>query len=120
MAHRPEKLAALIRDTVALFMREVPQMEFGIVSITEVTVSSDLAYATVYVSALKNAEIVVSMLHKRKKELQKNLNDQLRTYRVPELRFKVDDRSEKAARLDELLRENHKKPGVEDMQEEDA
>lgn len=91
------------RRIIAPVLRECPSA-CGIVSITEVEVSSDLSYATVYISALTNPEAALDFLEGRRRELQKLLG-RLQTHKTPQLRFRIDRRSEQGGRLDALLKE---------------
>lgn len=96
-------MAALIRDSVALAVREIPQPKFGIISITDVDVSGDLSYATVFVAALKNPDEAVRSVEAMRPRIHELISAQTQTYRIPQLRFVRDDRAEKAERLEKLL-----------------
>ncbi len=96
-------IAAEIRKLVALFTCEIPPDVCGFASITEVEVSSDLSYATVYVSAFEKAQGAVRFLADNKGELKRRLSKVILGYKLPELRFNVDTRSDRANRIDELL-----------------
>lgn len=100
---RPAMIGSVIREVVAPLLRECPQ-ECGIVSLTEVEVSADLSYATCLVSALMHPDLAVEYLVSRRKNLQTALGRTLQIHRVPILRFRIDPRIEKGARIDELLR----------------
>ncbi len=106
MSFRPQKMASLIRETVASFLRGIPQQEYGIISITEVEVSSDLQYATIFVSTLKNPEGALQLLKKNEHEIMGLLQKSLTTYRIPSLRYKIDDRGERGERIDKLLNDS--------------
>ena len=102
MSHRPSMLASSVREIIAPVLRECPP-DCGIVAMTEVGVSSDLSFATVYVTALKNPDAALKFLESRKHEFQKRLA-RLETHKTPTLRFRLDRRSEEGNRLDELLK----------------
>ena len=102
MQKRTDMLSSSARKIVAPVLRECPQV-CGIVAITEVDVSSDLSYVTVYVSALRKPEEALDFLQGRRRELQKALGG-LKTHKTPQLRFRLDRRSEEGSRLDELLK----------------
>lgn len=99
---RPAMIGSVIREVVAPLLRECPR-ECGIVSLTEVEVSADLSYAACFVSALAHSDLAVEYLVSRRKDLQTALGHALQIHRVPVLRFRVDPRMEKGARIDELL-----------------
>lgn len=94
-------LASVIRDVIAPIVRECPE-ECGIVSISEIEVSSEFSYATVYISALQEPEVALAFFDRKKSALQRSLSSLYRK-RIPELRFRIDDRGEKGERIEELL-----------------
>ena len=104
-SHRPQSAAPIIRTVIGTFAREIPPDVAQIVSITEVTVSPDLAYAKVYVTALTNAKQAVAYLSKHaKRELKPKIAEQLRIYTVPNLRFVIDERPAQTDRIEQLLK----------------
>ena len=96
-------LASVIREVIAPVLRDCPS-ECGMVSLTEIEVSSDFSHATVYVSALREPDLAISFLKKRLPMLQRSLG-QLYRKRIPALRFRTDPRTEQGSRIDELLQE---------------
>lgn len=103
MSKRPKMLASVVREVIAPVLQKCPQ-QCGIASITEVEVSDDFSYATIYVSALREPERAVHFLQKRTKELQSKMGAIYRK-KIPEIRFKSDTRSDKGDRIDNLLHE---------------
>lgn len=101
MGKRPKMLASSIRELIAPVLRTCPP-ECGIVSITDVQVSDDFSYATVYISALQEAKKALDYLEDRQPELQR-LMSRLERQRIPLLRFRIDRIAESGARIDQLL-----------------
>ncbi len=99
---RPAMIGSVVRAVVAPLLRACPR-ECGMVSLTEVEVSADLSYATCLVSALAVPDQAVAFLTSKRKELQMALGHALQIHRVPLLRFRIDPRSERGARIDRLL-----------------
>ncbi|MEI8230933.1 MAG: ribosome-binding factor A [Candidatus Peregrinibacteria bacterium] len=99
---RPLMIASVVRSVVAPFLRGCPPV-CGIVSLTDVEVSSDLSYANCLVSALKEPGQAVEFLESRHSELQRGLAAALQAFRIPKVRFKIDPRTERGRRIDELL-----------------
>lgn len=94
-------LASSIRELIAPVLRTCPP-ECGIVSITEVQVSDDFSYATVYISALQEAKKALEYLKKRLPEMQRTMS-KLERQRIPLLRLRIDPLAERGARIDQLL-----------------
>lgn len=101
MARRPSMLATAVREIIAPILRECPH-DCGIVSITQVDVSSDFSYATIYISALMKPELALEFLEGKIHDLQRTLSD-LPRRKIPMIRFRIDRRGEAASRLDALL-----------------
>jgi len=101
MSKRPKMLASVIWEIIAPILRECPK-ECRVTSITQIDVSEDFSFATVYISALEKPELAVEFLESKSKELQKKLVS-LERRRVPKLRFRVDEVIKEGNRIDELL-----------------
>ena len=102
MSNRPSMLGSEIRTIIAPALKEC-MLTCGVVSITKVDVSKDLAYATVYLSALQKPQDAVAFFESRKHELQQLLGKS-GLARVPTLRFRIDEGLEATNRIDHLLR----------------
>ncbi|HAI98351.1 TPA: hypothetical protein DCL30_02270 [Candidatus Peribacteria bacterium] len=107
MSHRPAMAASVIREIIAPVLKLCPR-ECGIVSITEIEVSPDFAHATVYLSAVHADEKALEYFASRRGDLQKRLAG-WSSHHVPMLRFRIDERSKHANRIDELLNEETKR-----------
>ena len=106
MAHRIERVNNLIRQEISeLLQRQVKDPRLGtFVMVTEVSTSSDLRYAKVFISCLDSQEEkqkTLSALAAASGFLRKELAKHLRLRRVPELSFHWDDSIERG---DHLLR----------------
>ena len=110
---RSEKIGDLFRDEIATIIQKKvrdPRLT-KIISVNEVSVSKDLAYADVYVSSFETQS------EDQKKELIFSLSGASgvirtmlsRTHKIrntPKLRFHYDDTYERVARLESLLAES--------------
>ena len=108
-SHRPERVAELIRETVAQFLTSnVRDPRIGFVTVTGVDVSADLAHATVRVSVLAAEEEKARTLEglaSAARFLRARLSGELPLRTSPELRFELDRGLEHALRIERLLRE---------------
>jgi ribosome-binding factor A len=77
-------------------------------SVSDVEVTRDLDFATVWVTALlpDQSKEAVTALNELAGEFRRLLSRQMRLRRVPELRFKYDDSVDKGERIDHLLRQD--------------
>jgi ribosome-binding factor A len=109
-SRRLDQLGDQIRDEVADLMRRElrdPGLS-GIVSITEVEVSTDLKYARVFVSALggdEERQAAVAALTRAAGFLRRELGKRLHIRQIPELLFRPDASLERGERILGLLRQ---------------
>lgn len=108
MGKRPKMLASVIREVIAPVLRRCPPA-CKMVSITEVEVSEDFSHATVYVSALESEKVALEFLEKQQVFLQRSLGSLYRK-RIPELRFRLDPRTDRGGHIDDLLRQAEEGP----------
>lgn len=84
-----------------------PAVENTVISVSEVSMSSDLKVATVFVSPLgdKDAEVVVAALNRSARFIRGRVTPVLRQMKnMPEFRFRADTSFENFDRIDRLLR----------------
>ena len=110
---RIEKVNRLIQKDLAEILREKSRSDFvnAMLSVTKVSVTSDLAFARVYVSIFVagnkySDEQILNLLIEKKDYIHMLLaqkeRHQLRI--IPDLMFFIDDTLEYAKRIDELLK----------------
>lgn len=102
---RSRRVAQQIQRTLSeLIRRELKDPRLGMVTLTEVRVSNDLGYATVFFSVL-GAEVAQTqeILDEAADMLRGPLGRALRLRHAPELRFQHDELIESGARLSELI-----------------
>lgn len=96
----------LQRELAGLIGRVLEDPRAGLVTVTAVEVSKDLAYAKVFVSSLgeglSHAELV-SALQQGAGFLRHELGRSMRLRVIPELRFQYDETEERAAKLEALI-----------------
>lgn len=107
MSHRPEQVASVIRRAVQeQLLRGLhdPRIR-GLVSITKVTVDTDLSEARVFVSVLpeEHANLTMQGLVAAATHLQRRAREGLPLRRMPQLSFVLDDSLKKAAESDAAL-----------------
>jgi ribosome-binding factor A len=96
------------RELSALLSTEVKDPRIGMVTITDVEVSPDLAHARVYYTTLEEGEARAHThegLRRAAGFLRTALARRVRTHVVPEIRFEFDDSVERGARLSQLIDE---------------
>lgn len=105
--HESKRLETTIRNALAPKLLTAP-LECQMVTITEVEISTDGQYATVFISALKEPERAVRYFESQRRELQKALQ-KLDKKRVPQLKFTIDPRTKAGQTIDDLLAEETKR-----------
>jgi ribosome-binding factor A len=102
---RSRRVAQEIQRTLSeLIRRELRDPRLGMVTLTEVQVSKDLAYAKVFYSVLgAQPEAAQEILQSAADGLRGPVGRALRLRHCPELRFVQDELIESGARLSELI-----------------
>ena len=123
---RAQRIADRIQDILSeMFIREVADPRLDGISVTDVRVDRELAYANIYVSALEGSsraeEVLDALVHARgylRSELAHRI--ELRTF--PRLRFHWDQTFERAERMEELFAalESEKEHNLHDSQAIDS
>ncbi|HEX9729800.1 MAG TPA: 30S ribosome-binding factor RbfA [Gemmatimonadales bacterium] len=105
--HRPERLAALVRETLARAIATlVKDPRVGFVTLTDVTVTPDGSHATVLVSVLgaeEDKQRALEGLDSAKGFLRSHLASVLTLRVVPDLTFRLDRGVEHAQRIDQII-----------------
>ncbi len=119
---RNQRVAQFIKEELSvLVQREFPMNQYGMITLTNVDVSSDLGSATIYVTVLGgNAGIsdsdesslsstteaknkLVAELNEKKGLFRQEISHMLTSRGVPTLRFKYDESIERAQRLTDII-----------------
>lgn len=105
--HRPERVAALIQETVAgALATSLKDPRVGFVTITGVTVSPDVSHATLRVSVMGSEDEkakALEGLESARGFLRSRVAHTLSLRIAPELHFEVDRGLEHARRIDSIL-----------------
>lgn len=76
-----------------------------IISVTQVSVSRDLAHARIWISSTKNIDEAVKKCNHSSKEMRKELAERIIIRRMPELYFVPDKTEEEADKLEKIFKE---------------
>ncbi len=119
MRIRPEKVAHLMRREVAdILERRLREPRVTArVSVTDVEITHDLAFARIFVMVSgEPAERAMTMegLQRAAGFVRHELGDRMGLREVPEIRFVYDDSLDRGARVDDLLRKIEKGEVVDD------
>lgn len=116
--YKINRITSDIKLCLSELLREVKDPRVSkLLSIVKVDVSSDLSYATVYISAIEGYEQTVASVKALKGAtgfLRRELGAGLSLRKVPELRFVADDSIEQSANISRIIeslneeRENEK------------
>ncbi len=104
---RPRRVGDQMRAVLAeLVQREVQDPGVGFVTVTEVRMSSDLQYATVFVSVMGDGDAEdqsLASLRRAAPFLRSEVGKRLRLRHTPELRIQLDQTLAQSDRIEELL-----------------
>jgi ribosome-binding factor A len=119
---RARRVAQQIQQALSeLIRREVRDPRLGMVTLTEVRVSSDLGYATVYYSVLgAEPQVAQEILDSAAGMLRGPLGRALGIRHSPELRFVQDELIESGARLSALIQKAVRDDEARHVDDKDA
>ena len=109
-SQRQLRVGELVRHALAeiLARGEVhdPVIETHLITVPEVRMTADLRLATIYVMPLGGHDEaqVLSALERNKRFLRGEIARRVNMKFAPEVRFRIDERFEEAARIEKLLR----------------
>lgn len=118
--HRTDRISVMLRKEMGMLVHEVVRDKLvPSVSVSDLEVTRDLAYANVFVTALdpNNAMEAVKLLNEGAKDFRRELAKRVKLRHVPELRFKYDDSVDRGENIERLLRklpDTQGKPSKED------
>lgn len=108
-SQRALRVGELVRHAIAEMLTRGdvhdPVIERHVITVPEVRMSPDLRLATVYVMPLggRDAADVLEALVRNKKFLRAEVAHRVSLKFAPDLRFRLDERFDEAARIDKLL-----------------
>ena len=94
-----------------------PRIDKLNVSVTDVKVTNDLSFATVYIAVIGDDEKkkqTLEGLNKAKGFLKKQIGESVDLRHVPQLIFKIDETTEKSMHIENLIKSIHEENYNED------
>jgi ribosome-binding factor A len=110
--NRSDRIASQIQKEMADIIRQtIRDTRLGMVTVSEVSVTRDLAVASVYVTFLGGSETASRcariLMEEHAPDLRRELGRRIRIRNLPELRFIYDTSLEQGIRMDALLDHLH-------------
>ncbi|EKD72684.1 MAG: ribosome-binding factor A [uncultured bacterium] len=109
---RDQRINDVVQQALAeIIQKEAKDLRFGMVTITGVNVSHDLAFAKVFVSVLEEdkADETIAALNNAAKYLRYLLANAVELRITPELKFVYDDSIARGSRISSLINDALKK-----------
>lgn len=106
MSMRKDRIESIIKREIApAILNKLNDPSLKSANVTDVEVTNDLSFATIYVSFLNDNDKQRGMaaLNKAKGLLRTEVSKALSTRRTPDLIFKLDESSEYGSKIDSLL-----------------
>lgn len=120
---RAERVAERIYEELStILIMEVSDPRLATVSVTDVTVDRELAFATIYVSSLEGSEAaqgIIEALNHAMGYLRRTLAQRIQLRSFPRLRFVWDPIPERADKIDRLLDSLPEIPSPTEPEQED-
>jgi len=120
---RTERIADRIRQELSeILIQEISDPRLTGLTITDVSVDRELAYADIYFSTLegesKVAEILEGLQHAQG-YLRRELSHRVELRVFPRLRFHWDPTLDRAERIEKLIQEIHKPPDDQNLDKDE-
>ncbi len=122
MADRHKRIQALIQRNIADIVQfEIKKESIGLVSVNEVVVYDDLSQANVYVTFLdpRGSHNKLEELQRTAGFVRTSLSKKLDTFKVPRIKFFLDEAAIKAKNLDAALSREAEQLAALPKEEED-
>ncbi|MFA5560992.1 MAG: 30S ribosome-binding factor RbfA [Acholeplasmataceae bacterium] len=110
MSLTTERLASIIqRELATIVNKEVKDKSFGYINLTEVKVTKDVSFATVYYTILHDEEEMIERAKKGLEEAKVTIRMELakkikNVRRIPDLIFKFDEALAYGNHIDKILK----------------
>lgn len=118
MSRRTERISHLIQREIGdVILKELTDVRIGFVTVSRVEVSTDLAYAKVFVSVMgtdKEKRDSLAGLSHSASYLRTHLSKVLKMRTVPRLQFVEDKNLDHGFRINEILNEIKPKPAPQE------
>lgn len=111
-SHRPDRVADQVRQELSALLSRgaVHDPGIGFITITRVTVTSDLQIARVYYTSMGDPKALretARALERATPFLRRQVGSRLQLRRVPELEFRFDESIGHQDRIEQILRDLH-------------
>lgn len=121
---RSKRVGDQIRKQMSIVVDSlVSEEDLPMITVTDVSLSDDLKYAKVFISALGDESArttALSFLEEKKKKLRAELSRRVHLKFIPEISFAYDESIEKGLRIESILSEledlKKPEPGAPDAQ----
>ena len=110
LSQRQLRVGELVRHALADMLTRGavhdPVIQSHLITVPEVRMTADLRLATIYVMPLggRDAEAVLTALERNKRFLRGEIAHRVNLKFAPDIRFRIDERFDEAARIEKLLR----------------
>jgi ribosome-binding factor A len=108
-SQRALRVGELVRHSMAEMLTRGdvhdPVIETHLITVPEVRMSPDLKLATIYVMPLggRDEKAVIEALERNRRYLRGEIAKRVNLKFAPDIRFRIDERFDEAARIDKLL-----------------
>src|SRR4249920_923059 len=109
-SQRQLRVGEIVRHAIADILAQGSvhdsDLEGHIITVPEVRMSPDLKLATIFVMPLggRDTDVVIAALDRNKKFLRGEIAHRVNLKFAPDIRFRVDERFDEAARIEKILR----------------
>lgn len=101
-----KKLNSILKEIVSRSILEhIDESDFGLVTINQVNISTDLSYLDVYVSSLKNSDTLCKTLAKSAYLVKRDISREISLRKMPIVRFRYDDQMRQTTKILDTIKD---------------
>ncbi|OGC81661.1 MAG: ribosome-binding factor A [Candidatus Abawacabacteria bacterium RBG_16_42_10] len=116
-SRRLVQINQVLKEYIGRFLeQEFHEPEIGLLTVTRVEVTPDLAEAKVWVSSYvssKSPQLILKKLRHKSRNIHLALREVLTTKRIPKVNFLIDETAAYVDHIEELLKKAQRKPGLD-------
>lgn len=98
------KTNKIIQKYISIIIKDITNnIKNNLITITNIKTTQDLSKSLIYISILKNKEIILKHLNNSAKKIKHTLSIKIKTQRIPDIEFILDNSIEYENKISKLI-----------------
>lgn len=100
-----DKHDKIIKKYITVIIKNIINIENNnLITITNMQTKTDLSKLTIYLSILKNKDMILNILKLSSKKIKHELSNKIKKYKIPDIEFTLDKSIEYEIHIDKLIK----------------